>query len=1177
MGPRYAFALVLVVFSVCVAELGSARAQDEFAANIRTTEPLTPEQERESFSLPPGFEVQLVASEPDIWKPMNLAFDGKGRLWVTDSTEYPFAVPADQAGRDSIKILEDADGDGFAEKITTFADGLNIPIGLYPYKNGCIVFSIPHIWWLEDTDGDDVADRRERLYGPMGFERDTHGLNNAFRRGFDGWLYACHGFNNQTTVSGRDGHVIEMQSGNTYRMRLNGERVEQFTWGQVNPFGMSLDPYGNLFTADCHSKPIYQLLRGGRYPSFGKPHDGLGFVEPMMDHLHGSTAIAGLSYYGDVRFPTEYQGNFFSGNVMTSRVNRDAVRYEGSTPKAIEQLDFMTTSDPWFRPVDVRMGPDGALYIADFYNRIIGHYEVDLKHEGRDRHSGRIWRVVYRGEDADSVPPLVSTSLEDCTLDDLFSKLSDKNLTMRMLALHEICDLADGDNTAEILERAEAVFHASDVPEQRAACMWVLHRVGESMEVVARAAMEDESELLRMHAVRVLADVPEWSVEHEGMATEALSDDSPKVQQIAAEAWCLHRSDHALEQLMNTYSEVDARDSNLGYMLRRAMLHQLSHEDGYAQVETFASDASALQLLAGVSIAIPNEHASRFLLDCLEQGVDLGELETIEVVRHIARHCTEPLADELIALVRQTYADEMVIQVELIQTIRNSLVASGLSPPASLANWATELIEQLLPQIVANIGTWQNLPVPNRQRRDNPWTTERRRSADGDRESLFFGSLPAGEQATGILSSMPFEIPASLSFYCAGHVGHPSEPATAISSVRLVAADTGKVLIESLPPRNDVAQRIEWDLSEFEGREGRIEIVDGDQRNAFAWLAVGRFEPAVVEVSRVSPRLVAIQFEAAVQLATLTTDRRLGERFATILTQPGIDAQIRQMLAAYLVQRTNAPLKRALPVVIGDAEILEPIRIRLVEAVVRPSEAVMDEVIKEVYPVLSSKAQLLMLRQWAATAEGQSLIKELVAAEQVGALALRDTTLLETLRVAEQDALIAEMENAAAKFPSPTAEIEATIASRLEFILERPGEFMRGHETFKRQCANCHQVGGEGAEIGPQLDGIGNRGLARVLEDVLDPNRNVDAAFRSSTIITVDGDVFVGLQRREDGNTLVFADREGKEFRVERDDIDELQKSANSLMPNDVVAEMEPREFADLMAYLMQQRADNEE
>jgi glucose/arabinose dehydrogenase len=300
-------------------------------------------------------------------------------------------------GRDAIKVLEDTDGDGRADKITTFADGLNIPIGIYPYKGGAIAWSIPNIWHFQDTNGDGKADKARRFCsGPLGWERDTHGMNASFRRGYDGWIYITHGFNNNSTVKGRDGSEIKLNSGNTYRIRPDGSRVEPHTWGQVNPFGLTFDAFGNLYSADCHSSPIYQLLRGAYYPSFGKPDDGLGFAPVLMQHSHNSTAIGGIAYYEDDQWPAEFRDNIFVGNVMTSRVNRDLLRFAGSSPSAKELPDFLTSDDPWFRPVDLQFGPDGALYVADFYNRIIGHYEVPLTHPGRDRERGRIWRVSYK-------------------------------------------------------------------------------------------------------------------------------------------------------------------------------------------------------------------------------------------------------------------------------------------------------------------------------------------------------------------------------------------------------------------------------------------------------------------------------------------------------------------------------------------------------------------------------------------------------------------------------------------------------------------------------------------------------------------------------------------------------------------------------------------------------------
>src|SRR5690606_31467744 len=154
------------------------------------------------------------------------------------------------------------------------------------------------------------------------------------------------------------------------------------------------------------------------YPSFGKPHDGLGFAPEMIEHLHGSTGIAGIAYYAADQFPEPYRETMFIGNPVTGKINHDRLQQFGSTYKAIELPDFLTCDDPWFRPVDICLAPDGSLYVADFYNRIIGHYEVPLEHPGRDRERGRIWRIVYRGTGdtpvaVDRTPDLTKQSLPE--------------------------------------------------------------------------------------------------------------------------------------------------------------------------------------------------------------------------------------------------------------------------------------------------------------------------------------------------------------------------------------------------------------------------------------------------------------------------------------------------------------------------------------------------------------------------------------------------------------------------------------------------------------------------------------------------------------------------------------------------------------------------------------------
>jgi putative heme-binding domain-containing protein len=408
----------LGVFILAYASTVLGQAPD--SSIVRETQPLSAEEERSKLHVPEGFAVQLFASEPMINKPINIAFDDRGRLWLSSTVEYPYAAKRDRwvdaegsrvrDSRDAIKILEDTDGDGRADRVIDFADGLNIPTGVLPWhkpehQSGCIAWSIPNIWYFYDTTGDGKCDQREVLFGPLGFEKDTHGMCSSFRMGPDGWVYGTHGFNNTSHFRVREknlkgarpgdpGTQLDLDSGNVYRFRPDGSRIEIWSWGQVNPFGLAFDRRGNLYSADCHSAPVYQLLRGAHYPSFGKGHEGLGFGPAMIKHHHGSTGICGIVYLDEGVWGKRWNDHVLIGNPVTSRINRDRIEFHGTTPVAIEQEDFVVSADPWFRPVDLRLGPEGALYVADFYNRIIGHYEVPLDHPGRDRERGRIWRIV---------------------------------------------------------------------------------------------------------------------------------------------------------------------------------------------------------------------------------------------------------------------------------------------------------------------------------------------------------------------------------------------------------------------------------------------------------------------------------------------------------------------------------------------------------------------------------------------------------------------------------------------------------------------------------------------------------------------------------------------------------------------------------------------------------------
>src|SRR5262245_61591863 len=621
-------------------------------ALIAPTDPKTPDDERKAFKLPLGFTAQLVAADPDIMKPMQIAFDAKGRLWVPTSQEYPFPAVG-RPGRDKLYVLSDIGPGGKAGKVSVFADDLNIPIGILPLPDGSVLVSSidpgpegPQqpagvwIWRLYDTDGDGKVDRREKLYGPFG-TRDTHGTVNSFTLMPDGWVYACHGYLNDSKVHGRDGHEVHMNSGNTFRFRPDGSRIEVFTRGQVNPFGMTCDPYFNLYNADCHSKPITQLIRGAVYESFGKPHDGLGFGPNMINHDHGSTALCGLAWYAADQFPAEYKGTMFLGNVVTNRINFDKIEFVGSTPKAIQQPDFLVSADPWFRPVDIKLGPDGALYVSDFYNKIIGHYEVDLRHPGRDKTRGRVWRIVWTGKHAK--PPKSPGDLTKMKPEELDKLLGHPNIMVRMWATHALINRERPD-----VERVDKPVAGSGVYEAHK--MWVdggepvVERRHHEPDKVQRE-IRDEDGLAFAHRYRLRTAQAEWEADRlrSGRQREQIARDQLKiitngqVGRAAADWMTAVPKAENLPALLRALEDVLPRDTHLRHAVRIAVRETLRDPAAWTALKGMKLDDDLIRLVGDIMPGLPTKDAADFLTTHLATlAADGGRLPAY--VEHASRY-----------------------------------------------------------------------------------------------------------------------------------------------------------------------------------------------------------------------------------------------------------------------------------------------------------------------------------------------------------------------------------------------------------------------------------------------------------------------------------------------------------------------------------------------------------
>ncbi len=1140
------------------------------AEQVVSAPPRTPQEEAKAFHLPPGFEVQLVAAEPDIHKPINIAFDDRGRLWVTDTVEYPFPAPENRTtkARDSVKILQDFASDGHAQKITTFADDLNIPVGVLPTGDASgIIYSIPGVFRMTDTTGSGHADKREILLSGQA-HRDTHGMTGSFTRGFDGWIYAVHGFANESNIKGTDGRTLQLNSGNIYRFKPDGSGLEQFTHGQVNPFGLCVDPLGNFFASDCETKPVSLLIREAYYSSFGKPDDGLGFAPEMIDRMYGSSAIAGLCDYAADQFPPEYRDMLLVGNVVTNIINRCNLTARGSGFHGDDRPDFMTSDDAWFRPVNIKLGPDGALYVADFYNRIIGHYEVDLHHPGRDRERGRIWRIVYKGEGSASGSAMPQDfDLSRRSAPQLIQTLGDGNFTLRMFATQRLADQV-GQPAIDGLKEA---FAKPANPWQQLHAMWVLHRLGALDDASLAQAAASAHREVRIHAMRVLADLSELNAANRKLTIAGLSDADPMAARAAADALGCHPDPADVRPLLEARRRAAAAgDAFLVHTLRISLRDHIAQTDPQRAVPLTGWNEQETAALADVAVGVPTPGAATFLLDRLKQSDNAPRETVVRWLRHIARYLPGERSDDLAAVLAAKFGNDPDLQLDLVKSLQEGIAQRGGSIGPGTRKWAEEVAGKILSQPKDDSNDWLESPFPGTRDTRRTWDVRPRICTDGINGEPFFTS---GEQTTGILRSPTFVIPAGLRFWLAGHNGLPSTKPTPKDIVRLRAVDTNEVLAEALPPRNDVAQKVEWDLQKFAGRQGFIEATDGDSAVGYAWLAFGRFEPAVLRVPAAGGESGRRQIRGAIELVGSLKIEGQASAVRAMLTNASTDPETRVLAARSLAALNPDGSVDAFSAVINDGAAPATLREAAAGALGQSHGPQASAALVAAMSTAPERLQLALAKALATTSDGAEALLGAVTAGKASPRLLQDANVRERIAAAKPANAETRVGELTANLPRANAQVQSLIDQRASHYDPAKASPQRGAAIFVRTCAACHRIAGQGAQIGPQLDGIGIRGVARLTEDVLDPSRNVDAAFRYSTFVLQNGDAIAGLPRREEGQTVVVADSTGKEVAIPKAQIKRQVLSNLSLMPSNFGEILKPDEFDDLMAYLLSNSA----
>ncbi len=474
-----------------IAWAGHRTNLDEFAkpneiAALRYPEGGTPRPEQipPTLDIHPEFKLSLVAAEPLINKAMNIDWDAQGRLWVAETPEYPdgrFApAPSDYVQRwqpeakigadnryerpayDRISILTDTDGDGVMDKKQVFHEGLELVTSFVFYKDGVIAAAAPDVWLLRDTNGDGKADKVEKLYTNLG-NRDTHAVLNNLRWGYDGWIYGTHGYSGTPSVKSGDGSKDFGGVGSgVVRFKPDGSAFEQYSSKGGNTWGLQISWNNEVFWTQPTSGDLLmhtvmaesQLAKAGvkGVPSFRVvrkspksfsliPYDSLPYVQ--IDWVGSFTAAAGCVIYDGGAWPAKWNYSYFTTeptiNLLHHEfVKADGVSFAGEKEAAREELEFIAGKNLWFRPIEVRTGPDGAMYVVDFCNQAIIHNDTRGPKHGprnaairpdRDHYYSRIWRVDHKDAKKVVVPNLAKAGA-----DELVKALSHPNSHVRLTA-----------------------------------------------------------------------------------------------------------------------------------------------------------------------------------------------------------------------------------------------------------------------------------------------------------------------------------------------------------------------------------------------------------------------------------------------------------------------------------------------------------------------------------------------------------------------------------------------------------------------------------------------------------------------------------------------------------------------------------------------------------------------
>jgi putative membrane-bound dehydrogenase-like protein len=1014
--------------------------------------PSLPKDELAKLIIHPDFKAALVASEPLVNKVINVNWDPKGRLWVTETPEYPngrrglredyqgrewkdhgglVPVPGkqDRPAHDRISWLEDSKGDGVMDTKHVFYEGLELATGMVFYKDGVIVTQAPDILWIRDTKGVGKADKVEVLYHGLG-TRDTHAVINNPRWGFDGWIYATHGYSKSPDVTNGDGslHFGPIGSG-VVRFKPDGSAIEQYSSKGGNTWGLTVTEDNEImWTQPTSGQLLMHTVLSEDQLSKGKVGSISGFnvvipsdkTYPAMtweqqayrqiDFVGSFTAAAGTVIYDGGTWPSLWHGSYFTTeptiNLVHHRfIDPSGVSYSAHKQPGREQTEFITSTDMWFRPIEVRVGPDGAMYVVDFYNQAVIHNDTrGPDHNGvnaavrpdRDHYFSRVWKIDNKQALKIPVPDL---SKADPAA--LVAALEHPNKAVRFTAHRLVTERGEGTDlltklATETRKSAYARIHA----------LWILDLQQKLTGEILLSAIADKDPIVAKNALKIVA-----------------------ADSAVARAFPLGKDKNGV-----------LLDSPLAVSVNKRL------KDKDPQVQLAAILATRNELAARMDASPPAQHRVEFTA--------LND---------------HRLAATLVSIFAET-PDEY---------IKSAVLGTLASDPVLALDAAFKLADgPAARELVAWLGG----------------------AVAGDRERL--------AKVIPLLAS-------------------PAAPGWAKQAALEKIASAARP--ETAPPPTPELRNAIAVLLKSPDASAVLPL-------ASAWGMEGAIAP---QIKALTAGLLATLNDAS------ASDEKRGSAAATLLAAK---VDISPALTALLASKASLALRQRLIDEIGNGGN-------------RGAGTLLVQALPTIEPSLQSEtiSQILKRPEWT---------RSLVAAIKARAVPLNllGPVGLDRLRNYSDKTIAREAGEVIEQIRGPQTKEKDKLVAQLLPSVEQGGDAAKGKVTFKAACAICHRFNGEGANVGPELTGMGAHPRAELLVDIVDPNREVDPSFNSYSFETKNGDTFVGVIAQENAQSVLLRDPSG-EHEIVKANIKTRTDMARSLMPEGFEA-LGAENLRDILAFL---------